>query len=202
VTRQLTLGVIDSNQTRDVYGTYGSGFPPASFCFNSENAVLAPLACRGHVFHGSGLDALWGAYDDGHWAIAPRVRLLLRDVDPDKPAMTIGALARWHHGRIAVWADPYLQIGFANQQDGNSAQLFLPIALTVQPACRWAIDLRTGWNAELDALDGYSVPGWLGARVVIPASFELGAAAGFPSLLGPQNNVKERELVATIGWRS
>ena len=196
VTPELTLGVIDSNQTLD---RFAAG---ASFCVNTENPLDAPLGCH-HTYHGSGLDALYSTYAHGAWAIAARARMMLFDLYPDKPAMTLGALARWHRGRIAVWSDPYLQLGLANQQDGNRAQIYVPLALSVQPTCHWAIDLRSGWNAQFaDLNDNWYIPGWVGSRVDVGYGVELGAAVGFPSLLGPQNNVKQRALFATVGWRS
>jgi hypothetical protein len=196
ITRELTLGVIDSNQTLDHFAA------GASFCANTENALEDPLGCH-HTYHGSGLDALGSIYDDGRWAIAARARVLVLDLYPDKPAITLGALARWHRGRLAVWGDPYLQLGLANQQDGNRAQLYLPVALSVQPTCHWAIDVRSGVNAQFaDLNENWYVPGWVGSRVVVGYGVELGAAVGFPSLLGPQNNVKQRAIFATVGWRS
>ena len=42
---------------------------------------------------GSAVDVRW-SWREGPLAVAPRARLLLRDVDPWKPAVTAGALVR------------------------------------------------------------------------------------------------------------
>jgi hypothetical protein len=117
--------------------------------------------------------------------------------------VTIGALARWVHGRTALATDPYLQLGLANRDKGNRAALFIPVELRVQPTCRWAIELRSGWNSDLEVWrDGWHVPVDLGARVRATSQLDVAASFGFRSLLGPQNNAKERTVFVTVGWRT
>ena len=205
-----TIGIVHSDPALDVFR------PGATFCLRTA----PPLSC-GHFYRGSGLDVRWRARE-GRLAIAPRARLLLRDVDPWKPAVTLGALVRWTSGRLELTGDPYLQLGLANTDRGNRAQLFLPVELSVGVLCRWhvespglagarsnaqrcgvTIDMRTGYNGELATWrDGYHVPLWLGVRALATHGVELGAALGFYSLLGPQATVKERAAFVTVAWRS
>ena len=191
VTPRLTLGIVHSGPAIDRLE------PGATFC------IVSSLPGCSQLYRGSGVDALWSAYDDGALAIAPRARFLLRDVDPWKPALTLGGLARWTRGRWAVWSDPYVQIGLANTSAGNRAALFLPIGVSVQPGCRWSIDARTGFDSDFAVIgDGWYVPAWLGVRARATSHVDVGAAIGFFSALGPQNNATQRAAFLTVGWRS
>lgn len=144
---------------------------------------------------GEALDVLWR-----HW----RARFIVRDTTPYwKPALALGAFADSRHGRWTFAADPYVLIGLANNEHGNRSALWLPVRASVDLA-RVAIDVRTGWNSELAVIteDGWHVPMWLGARVRATASVEVGAAIGFYTLVGPQNDGNERALFVTVAWSS
>ena len=186
----LTIGVIHSDLAIDRIG------PGASFCVKTDT-IICPDA-----YHGSGLDALFSV-TTGSFAAAAHVRMLVRQLDPYfEPAATFGALLRWQHGRIAITADPFVQVGFANLAHGNRTQVWLPIQASIQPLPRWAVDLYTGWNTDVAIVrDGYYVPAGVGTRVRATEQIELGAMFGFTSVLGPQNDVKARVLFVTLGWR-
>ena len=192
---KLTIGLIHSNASVD---RITSG---ASFCIHTGGSP--PAECD-HLYHGSGLDLLWSEVS-GQFAVAPRIRFLIRDLDPDpfKPAVTLGAAIRWTHGRYAIAGDPYLQIGLKNTEEGNRAALWLPVVFSIQPTCRWAIDLTTGWNSDLAVWqDGWHVPAEVGVRVRATMHLDLSAAYGFTTILGPLNTPKERVLFVTAGWRT
>ncbi|HTR52077.1 MAG TPA: hypothetical protein VMJ10_15295 [Kofleriaceae bacterium] len=187
-TGRLTVGIVNSHSSIDRYD------PGASFCLST-----LVLACD-HAYTGSGLDARYLVLD-GPLAIAPRARFLVRDIDPWKPAFTAGALVRWTRGRFAITGDPYVQLGLANVELGNRAQLFVPLAFGVQPLPHWLVTLRTGYDSELDVWsDGYHVPAWLGVTFAALAQLDVGAAVGFASVLGPQASGKERQVFVTIDW--
>ncbi len=189
-TARWTVGVVHSDPAVDRIE------PGASFCF-----ATGVTGCS-RFYRGSGVDVRWSALA-GELAVAPRARLLLRDVDPWKPAVTLGALVQWTHGRWAAWSDPYLQLGLANTDAGNRHALFVPIGVAMQPTCRWAIELRTGWDSDFAVIaDGWYVPIWVGARARATAHVDVGAAVGFFSALGPQNNANQRAAFFTVGWRS
>ena len=153
------------------------------------------LACK-HVYRGSGFDA---RYDALSW-LAPRVRLLLRDVDPVKPAVTLGAFVHRQWGRWAIEGDPYLQIGLANIDRGNDHAVVLPVRGAVDVAS-WRAWIDTGWNSDFSVIaDGWHVPLGAGARARV-ASIDVGGELAFPSLLGPQNTPKERVLLVFIATR-
>jgi hypothetical protein len=184
------IGLIHANDSVDQIDAR------ASLCFRGGD----PLSCD-HVYRGSGLDVRW-RWREGALAIAPRARLLVRDIDPWKPAITLGALARWTRGRAAVTGDPYLRLGLANQSSGNQAALFVPIWFAVQPAWGWRIALHTGWDSVLATWrDGWHVPVALELAARVTSQLDVGLAAGFPHLLGPQNNVKERAMLVTLEYR-
>jgi hypothetical protein len=190
VTDRLTIGIVNSHLAVDRYD------PGASLC-----STTAILECD-HVYSGSGLDARY-LVQDGALAVAPRLRLLVRDVAPWKPAVAFGGLARWTSGRYAIVADPYLQFGLANVELGNRAQLFVPLAFDLQPARRWLVELRTGYNSELDVLSsGYYIPVWFGVTFAATAHFDVGVAAGFETLLGPLATSKARQGYFIVDWRS
>jgi hypothetical protein len=183
-TDRLTVGLIHSDQSVD---RIEAG---ASFCVRE----LARSCDR--AYHGSGLDVRWAWTD----AVVPRVRLLLRDVDPMKPAVTAGALLRWRRARFTVTADPYLRVGLANRAAGNRDALVLPIWLGVRVG---AVDLalHTGIGGDLAVWrDGWHVPIALVAETAPARAIVLGIEAGFPTALGPQNNGRATAIVYA-GWR-
>lgn len=189
---RLTVGLIHSGPSVDRFS------PGATFCVrHQENRCEA-------TYRGSGIDVRWSAVEgEGDLAVAPRLRVLVRELDPFKPAVLLGSLVRWRRGRVSVTGDPYVQLGLANTDKGNRHALFLPVQLAVQPALRWEVVLRTGWNSDLAVIrDGWHVPVALGTRVRATDHLDVGAMLGFSTLLGPQNTPKERALFFLIGYRS
>lgn len=191
VTPRLTLGLVHSDPSLDRIE------PGASLCVRRDDFLCD------EVYRGGGLDARYVVHDDREWSIAPRARFLVRDLDPVKPALTLGGEVRWHRGRYAIASDPYLQLGLGNNDRGNRAELWIPIVLALQPTCRWVIELHSGWNSDVAiANDGWHVPIGLAVRAAATHHVDVGLALGFTSLLGPQNNPKQRVAFLTIGWRS
>lgn len=187
---RLTLGVIHSDASLDQFATSGS------FCIRQS----AISTCE-RFYHGSGLDVRYGALD-GDLAVAPRLRLLVRETDPFKPAVTLGALVRWVHGRFAIVSDPYLRLPLANHELGNASAIMLPLWLEVQPAPRWLIALHTGFDAELVVLrDGGH--GAFGVEVTTRArdDLDVGISAGWGSLLGPQHDARHGTAMISAAWR-
>jgi len=186
VTPRWTIGLVHSDASVDRIQ------PGATFCLRADD----PLGCN-HVYRGSGLDVRYQLED---W-IAPRVRFLVRDVDPVKPALTLGALLHGEHGRFAVTFDPYLQVGLANTGQGNRSELWLPVRGIVDVAGS-QVWLDTGWNTELAVWrDGWHIPVGVGASTPVAEHFDVGAELGFRTLLGPQNTPKERVLFVFVATR-
>jgi len=190
ITPRWTIGLIHSNPSVDRIDA------TATFCLRRFQTRCDRL------YRGSGIDLRW-SWKSGPLAVAPRARLLVRDVDPIKPAVTVGTLVRWTHGRFAIESDPYLRLGLMNRDEGNRAALFVPIWLAMQPTCRWLLAIHTGWDSELAIWrDGFHIPFGLVIRARATMQLDVGVEAGFTSLLGPQNNIKQRAALVTIGWRS
>jgi hypothetical protein len=192
VTPRLTIGIIHSDPSVDRI------LPGASICIEK-----AEFLCDA-TYRGGGLDALYGVDLPAGFSFAPRARFLIRDLNPVKPALTLGAATRWQHGRFAVSSDPYVQLGLYNTDRGNRAQLWIPIVLAVQPTCRWVLELQTGWNSEVATInqDGWHIPIGADVRAMATQHLELGGEFGFTSLLGPQNNPKQRVVFLSVGWRT
>lgn len=187
---RLTVGVIHSNPSVD---RFSAG---ATFCVRHLD-----IGCH-TTYHGSGIDVRWSALP-GDLEVVPRLRVLVRELDPFKPAVTLGSLVRWRHGRLAVTGDPYLQLGLANTDKGNRHALFLPVQLSVQPMLSWEVLLRTGWHSDLAVIrDGWHIPVALGTRARATDHIDVGAMVGFSTLLGPQNTPKERALFFVLAYRS
>jgi len=137
----------------------------------------------------------------GQFALAPRARVLIRDLDPFKPAMTLGALARWAHGRFAIAGDPYVRLPLANHSLGNRAELVLPIWFTVQPALGWAVALHTGYLSDFVVLrDGGHGALSLSVTARVSPEIDVGAEAGWFSLLGPQHDAKHGTAMISVDW--
>ncbi len=189
-TPRWTFGLIHSNPSVD---RIAAG---ASFCVKHSD-----IGCH-RTYHGSGLDVRYAARD-GALAVAPRARLLVRELGPFKPALTVGALARWQHGRLAVSGDPYLRLGLANRDKGNRAALVLPVFVTIQPTCRWAVWVQSGWDSDVAVWrDGWHVPLGYGVRVRVSEHLDFSASHGFPSVFGPQDTAVRRALFFALGWRT
>jgi hypothetical protein len=181
VTPELTVGIIHSARSVD------------------EITADRPLCVRDcELTYAGGIEARYGL----HRMLAPRVRLLLRDVDPVKPAMTLGALAKWQRGRFAIESDPYLRLGLANTDKGNRATLMLPVQLAVQPTCKWLLGVRFGYDSALAVWrDGYRVPMAYRAAVHPLAPLTIAGEVGYKSLIGPQHEFRERTVMLTISWQ-
>jgi hypothetical protein len=185
VTRRLTVGLVHSNRSVDLLDAGNT------ICLRDKF-----FDCDGS-YHGSGLDARYAIRDD----LAPRVRVLLRDLDPAKPATMLGVLARWQRGRLSVTTDPYLRLGLANRDRGNRAAINLPVWLAVQPTCRWVLAFHTGLASDLAVLrDGWHPTVALIAGVNAVSRLDLFVELGYPSLGGPQHQFT-RMLVLTVAWR-
>ena len=187
---RLTLGVTHSDASLDQIATSGS------FCIRQS-----AISTCDHFYHGSSLDLRYGALD-GDLALAPRLRLLVRETDPFKPAVTLGALVRWTHGRFAIVGDPYLRLPLANHELGNASAIMLPLWLEVQPAPGWLIALHTGFDADLVVLrDGGH--GAFGVEVTARArtDIDVGVSAGWGSLLGPQHDARHGTAMISTTWR-
>lgn len=190
ITDRLTLGLIHSAASMDLVDAR------ASLCLRGDFTTCD------HAYRGSGLDARW-LWREGPISVAPRARLLLRDVDPMKPAITIGALARWNRGAFAITSDPYLRLGIANRDRGNRAALVVPIWLAAEVFARATLALHTGWDSELATWrDGWHAPMALEILVRATSQLDIGFSAGFPQAIGPQNNEKERVMTLSVAYRA
>lgn len=189
VTSRWTVGVIHSNASISRIA------PGASYCFRHT-----PLVCD-RTYSNAGLDVRYRARA-GALAVAPRLRVLIRDVDPWKPAVTAGALVRWTRGRFAITSDPYLRVGLANTDRGNRAALFVPVVFAIQPVRRIAAILHTGYDTDLAVWrDGWHVPMAFGLRARVTSQLELGVLGGLTSALGAQNTRNRRVLFVSVRWR-
>lgn len=184
-TDRLTVGLVHSSQSVD---RIDAG---ASFCVRELAGT-----CDG-PYRGSGLDARYAVTPN----LAPRARLLLRDIDPMKPAVAIGALMRWTHRRYEVVTDPYLRVGLANRDRGNRDTLVVPIWLGAHVA-GGRIALHTGIDGDLAVWrDGWHVPvGVLFEGHPAPA-LTVGVELGYASLLGPQNTIRRSAMMLYAEWR-
>nr|HEX4313569.1 hypothetical protein [Kofleriaceae bacterium] len=178
VTDALTIGWVDSDAALDLVND------GANACFARD----APFGCPPHV---SGIDARYLVLD---W-LAPRVRVLAKGLSPFEPAITIGALARLlRRGRVELTADPYVQLGLANTDRGNASSIVLPLFATVTVVPRVSVTGETGYVSDVSVWsDGYHIPLSATVDAKLAPHVEAALEAGFTSLVGPQNNVKQRE---------
>ncbi|MEZ4364327.1 MAG: hypothetical protein R3B48_29400 [Kofleriaceae bacterium] len=143
-----------------------------------------------------------GLFETARLDVALQAGALLRDVDPWKPALLVGAAARWRRGRVALSATPYLQLGVANTDLGNRHRVVVPLRATVQPTCGWALGVHTGVEGELAVLrDAYHVPLAASTSARLSERLVVTAEAGFASLLGPQNTGYRSLLTVSLEAR-
>jgi hypothetical protein len=184
ITPSWTVGLIHSNRSLD---RIDAG---ASLCVHECD----------QLYHDVGLDVRYATIAD---VLAPRVRFVMRSFDPAKPALTLGALARWSRGRWSITGDPYVQLGLANRDRGNRSEVVLPVWLGVEPIDRLALALHSGYFTDVVVWrDGYHVPVGIDAGWRLTPELAVDAEFGFTSLLGPQNNSKERVLLLTLTFAS
>lgn len=186
VTERLTVGLIHSSRSVD---RIAAG---ASFC-------VRELAGRcEHVYRGGGVDVRWAWRPQIAW----RARLLLRDVDPAKPAVAVGALVRTTRGRWSITTDPYLRVGLGNREAGNRDALVVPVWLGVRLGGSVELAVHTGIDGDLAVWrDGWHIPLGLGVEVTPSRAIAFGIEAGFTSLLGPQNTGDQRSVTVFASWR-
>lgn len=185
---RLTLGLIHSDASLDQIATSGS------FCVRSSSSTCA------HRYKGSGIDVRYSALE-GPFALAPRLRAVIRDTDPFKPAVMLGALLRWTRGRFAITADPYLRVPLANAPLGNRFAINLPVWLAVQPAAGWLIALRGGFESDLAVLgDGGHIPFALDVAARATDHIDFGVEGGWGGLLGPQHDARHATIMLAAGW--
>jgi hypothetical protein len=185
VTDRFTLGVIHSSPSVDRIDAR------SSICLRGTE-----LTCD-HAYRGSGIDVRYRLRDD----IVPRARLLLRDIDPLKPALALGALLRWTHGRFSLRSDPYLRFGLANRGEGNRAAFVLPVWVGFQPTCRWLLELHSGADGDLAVIhDGWHMPFSAVVTARATSALDIVVEAGFSQLYGPQIDVRQRTLMVTAAY--
>jgi hypothetical protein len=186
VTDRLTVGLIHSNQSVDRIA------PGASVCVRE-----LPGECDA-IYRGGGLDARWALNPDS----AVRARLLMRDLDPVKPALTAGATLRWQRGRAELVTDPYLRIGLANRNRGNRDALVVPVWIGARTR-NGRIAVHTGIDGDVAVWrDGWHVPLGIVIEAYPASALAVGTELGFTSLLGPQNNVKQSAAIVYVEWRA
>lgn len=188
---RLTIGLIHSDDSLDQIAASGS------FCVKPGASTTSTC---GRFYKGSGIDVRYSAVE-GQFALAPRLRVVIRDIDPFKPAATLGALVRWAHGRFAIIADPYLRVPLANAPLGNRTAINLPVWLAMQPASGWMLALRGGFESDLVVIDdGGHVPVAFDVTARATPSLDLGVDAGWAGLLGPQHDARHATLMLWAGW--
>lgn len=190
-TSRLTLGLVHSNASLD---RIDAG---RTFCVRP--GVVPGWTCE-DVYRGSGLDARY-AVVDGDVVLAPRLRLLVRDLSPFKPAVTLGALARARRGRIAVTMDPYLRLGLANTDRGNRAALEVPLWLSVHATAGTALWAHIAYESDVAvARDGWKAPVGVGITHRLAQALSVELEFGWPALLGPQHYLRRRNLMLAVIW--
>lgn len=193
ITPDLTVGVIHSDASIDRVPVFFE--PGETICIRLET-----VSCPRH-YHGSGVDGLY-AIERGPLEVALHARFLIRDVDPIKPALTLGSTLRWRHRWLSIVGDPFVQLGLANTAAGNRAELWLPVTFAFAPIARASLELHTGYNTDLAVWnDGYYVPVLVRVRGRVTEQLDVGAGVGFASVIGTQNNPRERMMEVDVTWR-
>jgi len=189
ISPRWTIGVIHSDASVDQIDS------TATFCVRQSE-----ISTCDHLYRGGGIDIRYDALA-GSLAVAPRLRALVRDVSPFKPAVALGALVRWTRGRFTITSDPYLRLPLANRTQGNRAALFVPIWLAVQPAPGWQLAVHAGYDAELAVLrDGAHGPFALAVSTWLGPELDVGLEAGWAHLLGPQHDARHGTVMLSAGW--
>jgi hypothetical protein len=189
VARGWTIGLIHSSASVDQIDA------GATLCTRD-----LPVPVCSHTYRGSGADVRYSART-GALAVAPRVRVLVREIDPFKPAMTLGALVRWTRGRFAITSDPFIRVPLASPELGNRASLSIPLWLAVQPAAGWMLAVHTGFDGDLAVLrDGSHSPFGVAATARVTGELDVVLEVGWPRLFGPQHDPKVGAILLAVDW--
>jgi hypothetical protein len=189
ISPRWTIGVIHSDASVDQIDS------TATLCVRQSD-----ISTCNRLYRGGGLDLRFDALA-GPLAVAPRVRALIRDIDPFKPAIALGALVRWTRGRFAITSDPYVRLPLANRTLGNRAAVFIPLWFAVQPAARWELAVHTGYDADIAVLrDGTHGPFSLIASTYLTPELDVSVEAGWAHLLGPQHDARHGTVMLAAGW--
>ncbi len=177
--RRWTVGVVHSAQS---LGLLEDG---ATLCFRGS----PPFGCD-RAYTGSGVDVRWG-WRAGALAVAPRGRLVLRDVDPWKPAVTAGALARWTRGRFAVAGRsvPPARPREPEPRQPRGARGADLARRPARPRLARRAPHRLGRRARHRARR-LALPLGLAVEARAAAHLHVAVEGGFRSLVGPQADVK------------
>ena len=185
---RLTIGLTHSDASLDQIATSGS------FCVKPSTST-----CE-HAYKGSAIDVRFSALE-GPFALAPRLRAVIRNLDPFKPAVMLGALLRWTHGRFAITGDPHLRVPLANASLGNYTEINLPVWLAVQPAAGWMIAARGGFESDVNVIrDGGHIPFAVDVAARATPSVDVSLEGGWASLLGPLHDARHATIMLGVGW--
>ena len=187
---RLAVGVVHSARALSEVDS-GQGI-----CLSGEDG-----GCR-RPYDGAALELLGDLTGPGRSAAAARVRLVARSLEPFKPSLRLGLLARLGGRRTALLIDPHVSLGLDNEALGNRDQVALPVWGQLQLGRRVLLHLHTGARGELEGLgEKLEVPVGLGVLVELAPAWDVALEAGFPQLLGPQNTFKLRHGALTLTYR-
>jgi hypothetical protein len=147
----------------------------------------------GDVYSGFGLDARY-PLKAGPLALAADGGLYIRHFDPFQLALKIGAVGRWHSGKIAVEFAPNLFFGLTNRSGGavgttsvagNQEVFDLPATLLYAVTPKAALALQTGVILPLQSTgDLYAIPLSIGGHLHVNESLNVNLAFTLTALAG------------------
>jgi hypothetical protein len=182
VTDKITVGLIHS--TRAAAGFLGA--TDDGLCLTGRSN-----GCEG-FYSTAGLDARFHL-KDGALSLAAQGGLFAIDLNPVQLKLKVGALARWHKGKMAVDVAPAMFFGLTEREttgdDGQpqtNKELFtLPVTFLYSVAKKVAVAAQTGVLLPFEATgDTWSLPFSLGAQlaatdaIFVEAAFTLIRLAG------------------------
>lgn len=138
----------------------------------------------GNIYDNVGLDGRY-KLKLGDIAFAAEGGLYLVQIsDPLQLAIKLGAVGRWHSGKLAVEAAPNLFLGLTNRDAGTPDVLNLPATVFYAITPMISAAVQTGFIIPFKATgDTYAIPLSIGAHYHVNESLNVSLAFSLPALI-------------------
>lgn len=152
------------------------------------------------AYNDVGIDALYALMGKGNLQVAGHGGLQMASLsDPFLMGINLGLLVRIRSGKIALVADPRINIGVTERDAGNKESLIIPAWLRFQASTQANLFVRSGAQGPLDGFgDAVGIPLGVGADYTLNNRLDFGFEFAFSDI---KDSADGRWLVARAALR-